>query len=78
VGLMSTIIFAVRAALGLSPWEYAIYGLLAEVLLVWALRPNIKRLLNGTERLHGWRAKRQEKKVQDDGKQDSGPDQGAA
>ena len=78
VGLMSTIIFAVRAALGLSPWEYAIYGLLAEVLLVWALRPNIKRLLNGTERLHGWRAKRQEKKMPEEAKQDSGPDQGAA
>lgn len=73
VGLMSTIIFAVRAALGLSPWEYAIYGLLAEVLLVWALRPNIKRLLNGTERLHGWRAKLQEKKMQAEAKQGTKP-----
>jgi glycerol-3-phosphate acyltransferase PlsY len=59
VGLMSSIIFLVRAAMGLSPWEYAIYGLLAEILLALALLPNIKRLLNGTERLHGWRAKRQ-------------------
>jgi glycerol-3-phosphate acyltransferase PlsY len=74
VGLMAFIIFAIRAALGLSPWEYALYGLLAEVLLILALRPNIKRLLNGTERLHGWRAKRQEKKVQEEAKQDSGPD----
>ena len=74
VGLMSTIIFAIRAARGLSPWEYAIYGLLAEVLLVWALRPNIKRLLNGTERLHGWRAKRQERKMQADAKQEVEPE----
>lgn len=60
IGLMSSIIFLVRAAMGISPWEYALYGLLAEVLLVLALRPNIKRLLNGTERLHGWRVKRRE------------------
>jgi glycerol-3-phosphate acyltransferase PlsY len=57
--LIAITIFAVRAALGLSPWEYVIFGVIAEFLLVWALRPNIKRLLNGTERLHGWRAKRQ-------------------
>jgi hypothetical protein len=37
-----------------------IFGIIAEFLLMWALRPNIKRLLNGTERLHGWRAKRQQ------------------
>jgi glycerol-3-phosphate acyltransferase PlsY len=78
VGLMSFIVFAIRAALGLSPWEYALYGLLAEVLLVLALRPNIKRLLNGTERLHGWRARRQQEKMQEEGEQDSGPDNGPA
>ena len=26
--------------------------------LIWALRPNIKRLLEGNERLVGWRARR--------------------
>lgn len=57
--LIAIVIFAVRASLGLSPWEYVVFGIIAEFLLVWALRPNIKRLLNGTERLHGWRAKRQ-------------------
>lgn len=62
VGLMTVIIFAVRAALGLGPWEYAVYGLLAEALLVWALRPNIARLLNGTERLHGLRLLLQKRK----------------
>ncbi len=58
MGLLSTIIFAIRAYLGLSPWWYAAYGLMAEVLLIWALRPNIRRLMNGTERVVGWRAKR--------------------
>ena len=33
-------------------------GLLAEILLLWALRPNIKNLLNGAERGIGWRARR--------------------
>jgi glycerol-3-phosphate acyltransferase PlsY len=56
--LIAIIIFAVRAFLGLSPWQYVLYGILAEIMLMWALRPNIKRLLNGTERLQGWRAKR--------------------
>ena len=40
------------------PWEYILSGLLSEILIVWALRPNIKRLLNGTERLVGFRAKK--------------------
>jgi len=58
--LIAIAVFAVRASLGLSPWHYVIFGIIAEFLLMWALRPNIKRLLNGTERLHGWRAKRQQ------------------
>lgn len=62
VAFMAVIIFAVRTALGLSPWQYILYGALAEILLVLALLPNIKRLAKGTERLHGWRAKRQQKK----------------
>ena len=57
VALIATVIFIIRAMLGLSPWQYILYGLLAEVLLIWALRPNIRRLLAGEERLHGWRAK---------------------
>jgi len=57
--LLASIIFAYRAWLGYSPWHYVLYGLFAEVLLIWALRPNLKRLRNGTERLVGWRAKRQ-------------------
>ncbi len=55
--IIAIIIFIVRANMGLSPWLYVLYGVLAEILLVWALRPNLKRLINGTERLVGWRAK---------------------
>jgi glycerol-3-phosphate acyltransferase PlsY len=63
--LIATVIFAVRAQLGLSPWQYILYGILAELLLLWALRPNIRRLKEGTERLHGWRAKRRQKQTKE-------------
>lgn len=53
VGVMAIIIFGVRAALGLGPWAYVIYGFLVELLMIWALRPNLKRLKDGTERRHG-------------------------
>jgi glycerol-3-phosphate acyltransferase PlsY len=58
LALIATFLFAIRAALGLSPWAYVVYGIFAELILVWALRPNLERLRNGTERLIGWRAKR--------------------
>jgi glycerol-3-phosphate acyltransferase PlsY len=53
VGIVSVLIFAYRAWIGASPWEYVLYGVLVEILLVWALRPNIKRLISGTERRIG-------------------------
>ncbi|MFO7584086.1 MAG: glycerol-3-phosphate acyltransferase [Anaerolineales bacterium] len=67
VGVTATIIFAVRAWLGYSPWEYVLYGVLAVIILLWALRPNLKKLANGTERvisisLHG-RIKAKNEKV---------------
>jgi glycerol-3-phosphate acyltransferase PlsY len=62
VGLITIIIFTIRAALGLGPWEYIIYGVLAEILLILALRPNIRRLRDGTERRHGLPAKLQQRK----------------
>lgn len=57
-GVLSIVIFALRALLGLGPWSYAVYGLLATALVVWALRPNIRALRAGTERLHGFRARK--------------------
>jgi glycerol-3-phosphate acyltransferase PlsY len=41
--------FVIYAAVGLGPWLYVVYGVLAGLAIAWALRPNIKRLLNGTE-----------------------------
>ncbi len=59
IGLVITILFAYRAWLGLNPWQYALYGFLAELMLMYSLRPNIQRLIQGRERLVGWRARKQ-------------------
>jgi len=40
----------VSFALSLTPVAYAVYGVLACALIVLELRPNIQRLLSGTER----------------------------
>ena len=66
VAFFAIIIFAVRAWLGLGPWADVLYGILAEILLIWALRPNLQKLFSGNERvikqsLHGWIRSRREK-----------------
>jgi acyl phosphate:glycerol-3-phosphate acyltransferase len=67
VALFAIIIFAIRASQGQMPWIDVWYGVGAEILLIWALRPNIKKLFEGKERvvkysLNGWlRARREEK-----------------
>jgi len=67
IGLVLIIIFALQASLGNLPSIYILYGIVAETLLIWALRPNIKKLLAGNERvigtsLNGWlRARKQAK-----------------
>lgn len=58
VALLAAIVFAVRAYVWSEPWQYVVYGLLAELLLIWTLRPNIKRLIEGKERLVGLRARK--------------------
>jgi len=51
--------FVARAALQADPnWWYAAYAVAASAAVVWALRPNIKRLREGTERMVGLRARR--------------------
>lgn len=57
VPFLAALIFACRAWNGSSPWEYVWFGVLAELILIWALQPNIRRLLDGTERIHGFRAR---------------------
>jgi acyl phosphate:glycerol-3-phosphate acyltransferase len=53
IGVAAIIVFGMRALLGVGPWAYVIYGFLVEMLMLWALRPNLKRLREGTERRHG-------------------------
>lgn len=54
------VIMTVRYFLGHSPLEYVYFGLAALAICLWSLRPNIKRLIEGTERLHGYRAKKKQ------------------
>jgi glycerol-3-phosphate acyltransferase PlsY len=55
---MVLVTFVVRAALQADPnWWYVAYAAAAAAAVVWALRPNIKRLREGTERLVGLRAR---------------------
>ena len=69
VALFAIIVFAVRAFLFDGQWIDVWYGVGAEILLVWALRPNLKKLLEGNERivkysLSGWlKARREGKEV---------------
>jgi len=67
VALFAIIIFAVRASQGLMPWLDVWYGIGAEILLILALRPNLKKLFEGNERvvkysLNGWLRARREGK----------------
>lgn len=56
------ITFTVLYFLGVSPYDstiaYMIGGVIAALVVAWALRPNIKRLIEGKERVVGPRAKR--------------------
>lgn len=67
IGLVVTVVFAVYSSQGLLEPVNIWYGVIAELFLIWALRPNIKKLLAGNERvvkfsLNGWlRARREER-----------------
>ncbi len=63
IALIATGVFIYRAAMGYASWIYVVYGVVAELLLIWALRPNIKRLIDGTERSVGIRSYIQRKKA---------------
>jgi len=65
VALFAIIVFTIRAFEGLMPWIDVWYGVGAELLLIWALRPNLKKLFSGDERvvkysLNGWLRARKE------------------
>ena len=49
IAVVIPVSFAIRAALGFGPWLDVLYGVLTGLTVAWALRPNIKRLIKGTE-----------------------------
>lgn len=59
---ITILIFAWRYFTGVDPTAaYLVGSLVAAAIIVWALRPNIKRLMAGEERIVGPRAKRHER-----------------
>lgn len=69
IGLIVIIVFSVRSWLGLLDPVTILYGVIAELFLLWALRPNIKKLLAGKERvvrlsLNGWLRARKESRTE--------------
>lgn len=65
IGMIVIVIFVIRAALDPQAQIDIWYGIVAELLLIWALRPNIRKLLAGNERvikysLNGWLRARRE------------------
>jgi glycerol-3-phosphate acyltransferase PlsY len=56
IAVSATVICAYLAYAHGSPWEYVLYGVISFLILGWALRPNLVRLANGTERAVGLRA----------------------
>lgn len=56
IAFFSLILFGYRAAAGIGPWEFVFYGASTLVIVLYALRPNLKRLAEGTERAVGLRA----------------------
>lgn len=63
MAVVTILIFAYRYFAGIdATLAYLTGSLVAGLAVTWALRPNIKRVLNGTERLVGPRAKRREKR----------------
>lgn len=64
VAVLAMVISIIQSAFFGSPWIYVAYGFISIGIVLWALRPNLKRLRDGTERAVGLRAflrKRKEK-----------------
>ena len=50
VALMMSVALVIAAIIGLTPWAYLPFGVIAGLLTLWALRPNIMRILGQHER----------------------------
>jgi glycerol-3-phosphate acyltransferase PlsY len=67
IAFFSMVIFGYNAAMGMGPWEYITYGVATLLIVLYALRPNLERLKNGTERVVGLRALLNKKGAQKQG-----------
>lgn len=65
IAVSATVICAYLAYAYGAPWEHVAYGLISFLILGWALRPNLVRLANGTERAVGLRAYLAKRKAAD-------------
>ena len=59
IGLIIIIVFGINISQGIQDPQDIWYGVFAELFLLWALRPNLKKLFTGQERvvkysLNGW------------------------
>ena len=65
MAILIPVIFGIRYLLGIDPTPaYMVGGIITCLAVGWALRPNFKRIAEGTERIVGPRAKRLEQKQQ--------------
>ena len=69
IGFIVITVFTIRIALGVQEPVDIWYGIIAELLLIWALRPNIRKLFAGQERvvkfsLNGWLRARKEARAE--------------
>lgn len=69
IGLIVITVFGINISNGLQDPIDLWYGILAELILLWALRPNLKKLLTGQERvvkysLNGWLRARREARAE--------------
>jgi glycerol-3-phosphate acyltransferase PlsY len=56
IAFFSLVIFLFNALQGYGPWQYLAFGVASLAIVIYTLRPNLERLVNGTERSVGLRA----------------------
>ncbi len=61
--LIGSLILLLRFINFSEPWQYIFSGILSEIFIIWALRPNIKRLIDGNERIVGFRSKKKKQDI---------------
>jgi glycerol-3-phosphate acyltransferase PlsY len=64
IAFFSLVIFFFNAIEGTGPWQYLAFGITTLIIVLYTLRPNLERLMKGTERTVGLRAYFQKKAQQ--------------